>query len=301
MFIVHISSNQEETNTFHFSFEKNFEYYYIDDIFQYDFEMNIDLKTTFPGNYLEKVIEENWEKIFELIIPISILKFLNSKKKIEKTKKFFEEMKLSKNKEILMKKIREMIQKGKNGNIKLYEWNINELINEKFEKKRRNESLTSFIQFKFKEKLETIFAILFSNIMINDNFKLFPINQKDTNEIQKLWEKIFKNLKIPHFQNILTYQFNNSNFPFFQYFYSKLFEETKQQEENKIIQEIIEKPIIKWSNQYSKNPKTTAQIFLKAFMSDFTKISFTKEEQKFLEEYIGNISDFIYQFEKMKI
>ncbi|KAJ5066491.1 hypothetical protein M0811_13605 [Anaeramoeba ignava] len=138
IFIVHLPSTQQSKTQFHFAFEKNWEYFYIDDILPSEIKFTIISESKDSDlNFLENILDKEWEKLFEPIFNSSILQFINPEK-IKDTKPFLEKMKTLK--DLIFPKLKFIMQQS-------------------------SESFNSYLYSQLIKKLETIFAILLKVIL----------------------------------------------------------------------------------------------------------------------------------------
>ncbi|KAJ5067972.1 hypothetical protein M0811_12779 [Anaeramoeba ignava] len=199
-------------------------------------------------------------------------------------------------KDLIFPKLKFMFEKGKKENISFYQWDIQELITQKLRMQQSSESFNSYLYSQLIKKLETIFAILLSYIMVNDNFKLILTTNK---EEENFWKQIFESIQIQPYRKIQKYQFDNSEFPFFHYFYEVITEDYHQENKD-ILKDIVDEPIENWSKKYSKR-KNISEKYLINFLNDLIEISFNEFEKEFFKDYIRDFQKFILHFEESKI
>ncbi|KAJ5072895.1 e3 ubiquitin-protein ligase rnf213 [Anaeramoeba ignava] len=294
IFIVHLPSTQQSKTQFHFAFEKNWEYFYIDDILPSEIKFPIISESKDSDlNFLENILDQEWEKLFEPIFNSSILQFINPEK-IQSTKPFLEKMKTLK--DLIFPKLKFMFEKGKKENISFYQWDIQELITQKLRMQQSYESFNSYLYSQLIKKLETIFAILLSYIMVNDNFKLILTTSK---EKENFWKQIFELIEIQPYHKIQKDQFDKSEFPFFHYFYEVITEDYHQENKD-ILKDIVDEPIENWLENFSKR-KDISEKYLKNFLNDLIGISFNESEKEFFKDYIQDFQKFILHFEESQI
>ncbi|KAJ5070117.1 hypothetical protein M0811_11322 [Anaeramoeba ignava] len=189
-----------------------------------------------------------------------------------------------------------MFEKGKKENISFYQWDIQELITQKLRMQQSYESFNSYLYSQLIKKLETIFVILLSYIMVNDNFKLILTTSK---EKENFWKQIFELIQIQPYHKIQKYQFDNSEFSFFHYFYEVITEDYHQENKD-ILKDIVDEPIENWSKKISKR-KNISEKYLKNFLNDLIGISFNESEKQFFKDYIQDFQKFILHFEESQI
>ncbi|KAJ5069549.1 hypothetical protein M0811_02119 [Anaeramoeba ignava] len=278
LFLVHLSSTEETNTDFSFLFENNWEYYYIDNIYKPYFKLSIlsnlqkeqkqkQKQKEEEKDLLQIDIKNNWGKIMESILQSSLLSFMKHDQ-IENAINFIKnEMKDG---TILYKKLQNMIEKGKEKGINLYEWDRNKLIQQKHSSsKQKFESFNSFIQLEFRRKVKSILSIFFSQIMVNDNFKI-KLNTNEKKEVKIFWENVLEKIKIKPILKIVKYQFNNSKFPFFYQFYSELLITNQNQNQNQNQIQNLMKVQSSFKNlvsEYYKNDNNDlSKYFLKLFL-----------------------------------
>ncbi|KAJ5079010.1 hypothetical protein M0811_04733 [Anaeramoeba ignava] len=111
IFVVHLPSIQQSKTQFHFAFEKNWEYFYIDDILPSEIKFPIISESKDSDlNFLENILDQEWEKLFEpifnssLFFNLSILKNQRHKTILRKMKNL---------KDLIFPKLKFMFEKGK--------------------------------------------------------------------------------------------------------------------------------------------------------------------------------------------
>ncbi|KAJ5075826.1 ankyrin repeat ph and sec7 domain containing protein secg-related [Anaeramoeba ignava] len=142
-------------------------------------------------------------------------------------------------KDLIFPKLKFMFEKGKKENISFYQWGIQELITQKLRMQQSSESFNSYLYSQLIKKLETIFVILLSYIMVNDNFKLILTTSK---EEENFWKQIFESIQIQPYHKIQKDQFDKSEFPFFHYFYEVITEDYHQENKD-ILKDILNTPL----------------------------------------------------------
>ncbi|KAJ5078462.1 hypothetical protein M0811_04787 [Anaeramoeba ignava] len=257
IFVLHLASSIS-SDSFFYSFEDNWEFYYLDELEQkYGIDVislqeeKADLKSIFIK------IEKKFLDFISQIIASAISKFsdptnINFKTDFDKIYNI-----LTQNKEIqkmAFQKIQQMITEGSEKNMKIYQWNFQKILS-------NHNGKTSFASYFF------------------DDFNLLLVNEKHV--VKNIWNSIFSEYRVPYLNVFVQDHFRDSQFPFSFYIYSLIENFENISEEMPFLREIADKPLINLEIVKGNHSKSTirknAIKLLRKYLHDFILIVLGKD------------------------
>ncbi|KAJ5075664.1 hypothetical protein M0811_07234 [Anaeramoeba ignava] len=307
--VIHLTSNTK-IQEFPFCFEKNWEHYYVEELFPKLPLQNLpDDLSSFFILLQENKFDDLWKNMAGLILSRN---FSFMHEKYFDLVNFIQESFLVLKKDLITAKIGSMIQNGIKENHYIYKFNIADFfqkqLKEKEKEKEKEKTFHELIYEHFMDKMIEIIHIFFTNINLNGNLLLALLSSTSTSELSSkhknrrkknrdsVFWKIFEKFQVPWFEIKSP---NSHNFEmqadFSSIIFSLLFDEQKKQNQNENNKkESVEKyffpkiSLITYPfdnnrmNKFSHNKQEKEDAFIQKYFQDWAKLMLdTKQKENF--------------------
>ncbi|KAJ6250177.1 hypothetical protein M0813_16232 [Anaeramoeba flamelloides] len=302
VFVVHLSPNPN-TNEFSFSFERNWEYYFVDDLLPSYFTIKDYLVKNFfqlCSNLIEK--KKHLKVFINNNIPLILSKLpsLNAhfEQGLKKLTSIYQKLLIDQQTQDII--INQVMKKVQEFNHDKSFWNLEEFfqneLRDSFNNKKKldSSSFKHLLQTHFSDKLSYIFSIVVNHLDQNDNFNLLnrSIQGLTEKKLIDLYNDLLQIYPDPPNKIIEQNQQYSCNFPFSFYLYH-LCEIDLQ-----IPQNInwIKNPFLEILKEIFKNEITREEItiLLQTLLNDFEKILFSPLEIQAMKRIFNGNKQFFY-------